>query len=86
MDYIYEEGTLERKQEEGLYDLAIRSENLLRIRNRLSNENLISQEEEIVLERVQSIIVSLILEDANHLDILDQIMEYTHKLAETRTA
>lgn len=84
MDYIFEEGTLERKQEEGLYDLIFRSENFFRIRNRLITENLISQEEEIVLEKIQSIIVALILKDASHLDILNQIVEYIHKLAETR--
>ena len=84
MDYIFEEGTLERKQEEGLYDLIFRNENFFRIRNRLTSENLISQEEEIVLEKIQSIIIALILKDASHLDILNQIMEYTHKLAETR--
>lgn len=84
MDYIFEEGTLERKQEEGLYDLIFRSENFFRIRNRLITENLISQEEEIVLEKIQSIIVALILKDASHLDILNQIIEYIHKLAETR--
>lgn len=84
MDYIFEEGTLERKQEEGLYDLIFRNENFFRIRNRLTTENLISQEEEIVLEKIQSIIVALILKDASHLDILNQIVEYIHKLAETR--
>lgn len=84
MDYIFEEGTLERKQEEGLYDLIFGSENFFRIRNRLITENLISQEEEIVLEKIQSIIVALILKDASHLDILNQIVEYIHKLAETR--
>ncbi len=84
MDYIFEEGTLERKQEEGLYDLIFRNENFFRIRNRLTTENLISQEEEIVLEKIQSIIVALILKDASHLDILNQIIEYIHKLAETR--
>lgn len=84
MDYIFEEGTLERKQEEGLYDLIFRSENFFRIRNRLITENLISQEEEIVLEKIQSIIVALILKDASHLDILNQIVEYIHKFAETR--
>lgn len=71
MDYIYEEGTIERKQEEGLYDLMLRSEKLLRIRERLEGENLISNDEALVLEKVQSIIIALIIEDASYLDILD---------------
>ena len=84
MDYIFEEGTLERKQEEGLYDLIFRSENFFRIRNRLITENLISQEEEIVLEKIQSVIIALIIKDASFLGISDRVMEYSKALIETR--
>lgn len=85
MDYIYEEGTIERELEEGLYDMAFRSENLFRIRNRLERENLISEDEAIVLERVQAIIIALILENAMSIDLLDRIMEYIQELERTRT-
>lgn len=85
MDYIYEEGTIERELEEGLYDMAFRSENLFRIRNRLERENLISEDEAIVLERVQAIIIALILENAMSVDLLDRIMEYIQELERTRT-
>ena len=84
MDYIFEEGTLERKQEEGLYDLIFRNENFFRIRNRLTTENLISQEEEIVLEKIQSVIIALIIKDASFLGISDRVMEYSEALKETR--
>lgn len=84
MDYIYEEGTIERELEEGLYDMAFRSENLFRIRNRLERENLISEDEAIVLERVQAIIIALILENAMSIDLLDRIMEYNYELAQSR--
>lgn len=85
MDYIYEEGTIERELEEGLYDMAFRSENLFRIRDRLERENLISEDEAIVLERVQAIIIALILENAMSIDLLDRIMEYIQELERTRT-
>ena len=85
MDYIYEEGTIERELEEGLYDMAFRSENLFRIRNRLEREILISEDEAIVLERVQAIIIALILENAMSVDLLDRIMEYIQELERTRT-
>ena len=85
MDYIYEEGTIERELEEGLYDMAFRSENLFRIMNRLERENLISEDEAIVLERVQAIIIALILENAMSIDLLDRIMEYIQELERTRT-
>lgn len=84
MDYIFEEGTLERKQEEGLYDLIFRNENFFRIRNRLTTENLISQEEEIVLEKIQSVIIALIIKDASFLGISDRVIEYSEALIETR--
>ena len=84
MDYIFEEGTLERKQEEGLYDLIFRNENFFRIRNRLTTENLISQEEEIVLEKIQSVIIALIIKDASFLGISDRVLEYSEALIETR--
>lgn len=84
MDYIFEEGTLERKQEEGLYDLIFRNENFFRIRNRLTTENLISQEEEIVLEKIQSLIIALIIKDASFLGISDRVLEYSEALIETR--
>ena len=84
MDYIFEEGTLERKQEEGLYDLIFRNENFFRIRNRLKTENLISQEEEIVLEKILAVIIALIIKDASLLSISDRVMEYSKALIETR--
>lgn len=84
MDYIYEEGTFEREQEEGVYDLAFRNENFSRIRERLTRDDLINEEESIVLERVQSILIALMLDTANAIDILDRLMEYTHELAKTR--
>ena len=84
MDYIFEEGTLERKQEEGLYDLIFINENFFRIRNRLTTENLISQEEEIVLEKIQSLIIALIIKDASFLGISDRVLEYSEALIETR--
>ena len=84
MDYIFEEGTLERKQEEGLYDLIFRNENFFRIRNRLTTENLISQEEEIILEKIQSLIIALIIKDASFLGISDRVLEYSEALIETR--
>lgn len=82
MDYIFEEGTIERKQEEGLYDLIFRSENLFRIRERLTQENLISQEEEIVLEKTQSIILALIIENASTLGMNERVVEYSESLKE----
>lgn len=84
MDYIYEEGTIERELEEGLYDMAFRSENLFRIRNRLERENLISEDEAIVLEGVQSMMIALILKNAMSIDLLDRMMEYIHELEKTR--
>ena len=65
--------------------MAFRSENLFRIRNRLERENLISEDEAIVLERVQAIIIALILENAMSVDLLDRIMEYIQELERTRT-
>lgn len=84
MDYIYEEGTIARELEEGLYEMAFRSENLFRIRERLERENLVSEDEAIVLESVQSIMIALILKDAMSIDLLDRIMEYIHELEKTR--
>lgn len=82
MDYIFEEGTLERKQEEGLYDLIFRSEKFFRIRQRLTQEKLISQEEELVLEKIQSIVLALIIEDANTLGMNERVVEYSESLKE----
>lgn len=84
MDYIYEEGTLGRHQEEAVYDLAFRSENLFRIRQRLTKEKLISQEEEIVLDKVQSAVLSLMLDYASSVDIVDRALEYSEELSKSR--
>lgn len=80
MDYIYKEGTIERDQEEAVYDLAFRSENLFCLRTRLIKENLISKDEAEVLEKVQSALITLMIYYAGAIDILDRLIEYTDEL------